>query len=305
MTYYVFGNKHVDIDYLFFFFKSVNLPKLAVGVKPGINRNRVYEIEIPLPPVGEQKKIVARIEKQFAKIDEVARLRAVSEATTAALLPAALHEIFSSAESKGWEIVTFGNESCMQIVDGDRGKNYPSKIEFSPNGFCLFLNTSNVRQGDFNFSRMDFISKEKDELLRKGKMMRGDVVLTTRGTLGNTAYYGPDVPYEAMRINSGMVILRVNPHRILQDYLLYIMNSNEFVQAIKEANSGSAQPQLPIKVLSKLTLPLPPLAEQKKIVKKLDVLAEKVRALQTLQSQQAADLKALKQSILHEAFTGK
>ena len=53
-----------------------------------------------------------------------------------------------------------------------------------------------------------------------------------------------------------------------------------------------------------LKIPLPPLAEQKEIVKKLDALAEKVRTLVTLKSAQVADLKALKQSILHQALSG-
>ncbi|MBW2202282.1 MAG: hypothetical protein JRF71_15895, partial [Deltaproteobacteria bacterium] len=84
-----------------------------------------------------------------------------------------------------WPMVRF-EEAPFQIIDGDRGTNYPKKEDFSPSGHCLFLNTKNVRSDGFSFSDMEFISKEKDQALRKGKLQRGDVVLTTRGTIGNT-----------------------------------------------------------------------------------------------------------------------
>src|SRR3990167_3297802 len=73
VTYYVFGNKKIDLNFLFYFFRHTNLTKFAVGVKPGINRNRVYELQIPLPPLPTQKKIVAKLEALLGKIKEAKR----------------------------------------------------------------------------------------------------------------------------------------------------------------------------------------------------------------------------------------
>lgn len=72
-----------------------------------------------------------------------------------------------------------------EIIDGDRGKNYPKQDEFYPQGYCLFLNTGNVTKEGLIFEENQFIMKEKDEALRKGKLKRGDIVYTTRGTVGN------------------------------------------------------------------------------------------------------------------------
>ena len=94
------------------------------------------------------------------------------------------------------------------IIDGDRGKNYPKQNEFFPEGYCLFLNAGNVTPNGFSFEENSFITQEKDDLLRKGKLQRGDIVYTTRGTVGNAALYSESVPFENRRINSGMVILR-------------------------------------------------------------------------------------------------
>jgi type I restriction enzyme S subunit len=59
----------------------------------------------------------------------------------------------------------------MEIIDGDRGTNYPKKTDFRESGHCLFLNTSNVRKGAFDFSECDFITREKDGALRKGVLL--------------------------------------------------------------------------------------------------------------------------------------
>ena len=86
-----------------------------------------------------------------------------------------------------WRIATF-EKAPLQIIDGDRGKNYPNQAEFSPAGHCLFLNGGNVTTNGFRFSDCAFITAEKDALLRKGKLVRNDVVLTTRGTVGNAVH---------------------------------------------------------------------------------------------------------------------
>jgi type I restriction enzyme S subunit len=142
----------------------------------------------------------------------------------------------------------------LQIIDGDRGKNYPQQTDFINTGYCLFLNAGNVTGNGFVFNDTAFISKDKDCELRKGKLLRHDVVLTTRGTVGNVAYYGDDIKYENIRINSGMVIVRPNK-MILHPYYLYIFMRSAFFKAqVKSLVTGSAQPQLPIRDINKINL---------------------------------------------------
>lgn len=156
-------------------------------------------------------------------------------------------------------------EQLAEIIDGDRGKNYPQQDEFFLHGFCLFLNTKNVTSHGFLFDETQFISEEKDKLLRKGKLERGDIVYTTRGTVGNAAYYSDSIPFENVRINSGMVILRAK-EQIVDCRLLYqILKSHYYRPYFKQFCTGSAQPQLPIKNLSKIKLEIPCLKKQKKI----------------------------------------
>lgn len=152
-----------------------------------------------------------------------------------------------------------------EIIDGDRGKNYPKQDEFYPQGYCLFLNTGNVTKEGLIFEENQFITKEKDEALRKGKLKRGDIVYTTRGTVGNAGYYNSNVPYENVRINSGMVILRANVKIVDARFLYQILKSEYYRPYFKQYCTGSAQPQLPIKNFSQIYLNVPDIKTQHRI----------------------------------------
>ena len=152
-----------------------------------------------------------------------------------------------------------------EIIDGDRGKNYPKQDEFYPQGYCLFLNTGNVTKEGLTFEENQFITKEKDEALRKGKLKRGDIVYTTRGTVGNAGYYNSNVPYENVRINSGMVILRANGEIVDARFLYQILKSEYYRPYFKQYCTGSAQPQLPIKNFSQIYLNVPDIITQHRI----------------------------------------
>ncbi|VLV64305.1 integrase/recombinase, phage integrase family protein [Streptococcus pneumoniae] len=106
--------------------------------------------------------------------------------------------------------------------------------------------------------RRTLATKAIDKLLRKGKLERYDIVLTTRGTVGNVAYYDELIKYKHLRINSGMVILRPKTPNLNQKFIIHVLRNNNYSRVI----SGSAQPQLPITKLKKILLPLPPLALQ-------------------------------------------
>jgi len=163
----------------------------------------------------------------------------------------------------------------ISFIDGDRGKNYPSQNDFTDKGYCVFLNTKNVRKYGFDFSDVQYISKEKDSALRKGKIQDKDIILTTRGTVGNTAYYEQSIPYKNVRINSGMVIVRANEKIVDSHFLLYFLRSLDYDVFV----SGSAQPQLPIRDLKKIEINLPPITEQKSISSVLSSLDNKIDLL--------------------------
>jgi type I restriction enzyme S subunit len=122
-----------------------------------------------------------------------------------------------------------------------------------------------VTKSGFDFSDCLFISEQKDDELRKGKLTRNDVVLTTRGTLGNVAFYGDTVPYDHVRINSGMVIMRADPSKLMPEFLYGFLRAPFFDSQVEQLRSGVAQPQLPIRDIKRIRLLLPPKPLQERI----------------------------------------
>ncbi len=156
-------------------------------------------------------------------------------------------------------------DAPVEIIDGDRGKNYPGQNELLEEGHCLFLSATNVTKDGFAFDKCQFITEQKDNALRKGRVRRNDVVLTTRGTLGNVAYYSDAVPFEHVRINSGMVTIKTEPDKLRSRYLYYFLKSDLFQAQVRSLQSGAAQPQLPIRDIKKIKISYPDPTEQDRI----------------------------------------
>ncbi|HEC2201724.1 TPA: restriction endonuclease subunit S [Staphylococcus delphini] len=89
--------------------------------------------------------------------------------------------------SEEWEEKKLGD--VLTVLDGDRGKNYPSETDFSETGHTLFLNASNVTKNGFLFNQRQYITEEKSISMGNGKLSENDVVLTTRGSIGNVGRY--------------------------------------------------------------------------------------------------------------------
>jgi type I restriction enzyme, S subunit len=151
-----------------------------------------------------------------------------------------------------------------------------------------------------------FITAEKDGQLRKGKLKRDDVVLTTRGTIGNVGLYSEDVPFDNIRINSGMLIFRPKTRALLPSFLFELLRSEIVKDQIRKQTTGAAQPQLPIKTLVNFTIPVPKnIEDQRALVKKLAAFEPETQRLASLYQRKLDALEALKKSLLHQAFIGE
>lgn len=218
----------------------------------------INELSIPLPDRDSQVEYADLFSKVRAIIDQ----RNLELKSLDDLVKARFVEMFGDPVNNSEGLDTLPMTEVCKIIDGDRGKNYPTAEEFFNEGYCLFLNAKNVTSTGFCFDNCMFISKEKDDALRKGKLIRGDVVLTTRGTLGNLAFYTDNIPFENVRINSGMVILRMKQD--VMDEIFFIEQFKMQLDDIKEKiANGSAQPQLPISTMNKIQILIPDICKQK------------------------------------------
>ena len=278
--------------YLHYSGKTDLLQNKTTGIR-NLRVKSYLDEKIPLPSLDEQRRIAVVLDK----ISDLIALRRAQLDKLDLLVKSRFVEMFGDPEVNSFKLPSIPMTNLCEIIDGDRGPNYPKQEEFSSDGYCLFLNAKNVTNSGFCFNQCLYISKEKDSLMRKGKLQRGDIVLTTRGTIGNLAFYDNTIPYENVRINSGMVILRVHKEQITE--IFFIEQFKMLLDLIKsKMASGSAQPQLPISTMKQIMMLVPPIEEQmnfNKIVVQTNTL--KSRVTSSLDS-----LETLKKSLMQQYF---
>lgn len=240
-------------EYLLLWFKRNEFDRYARYKSHGSAREifdweQMRKVELPVPDIEEQRKIVKAYKTITDRIELKKRINENLEATEQALLS----EIITANQT-----TTITLDNLVEFIDGDRGKNYPNFDEFTSEGYCLFLNASNVTSVGFNFDTCMFVTEEKDKAMNNGHLSAFDIVLTSRGTLGNVALYDNNIPYKNVRINSGMLIMRPKTERISVYFIYVLLKSGYMKIAIEQFRSGSAQPQLPIKDLQKISFDIP------------------------------------------------
>ena len=181
--------------------------------------------------------------------------------------------------------------------NGDRGKNYPSQDQLVENGIP-FVNAGHLVEGRVSMSQMNFITTERFRRLKGGKLRNGDQIYCLRGSLGKHAIYNYDAEGA---IASSLVILRPIERQSVP-YLFIYLESQIAEQMLERFDNGSAQPNLSSANLRKYEIPLPPLAEQRRIVAKVDELLANCDQLEASLVTGDATKGQLLQTMLHDVL---
>ena len=168
---------------------------------------------------------------------------------------------------ESWEWVRLSH--IFSVLNGDRGKNYPAKSTLSSTGIpfisALNLDGSTVVADD----RLLCMTEAQYDKLGNGKLIKGDVVVCIRGSLGKHGRY----PFDKGAIASSLVILRCHScEEILAEFIMLWLDSPLFSFEIKKYDNGTAQPNLAAKSLEQFFVPLPPLNEQYRIIQQIENL---------------------------------
>jgi len=198
----------------------------------------------------------------------------------------------------GWTWVKFG--VIAEFINGDRSKNYPNRSEYVDNG-VPWINTGHIEpDGRLTTQDMNFISREKFDSLNSGKIQKGDLIYCLRGaTFGKTAFVEP---YEEGAIASSLMIVR--PYiASLNKYIFHYLVGPFGKKQLFRFDNGSAQPNLSAGNVMLYACPLPPLAEQHRIVTKVEELIALCDALkQRLADAQTTQIH-LADAIVEQAVT--
>jgi len=257
----------------------------------GVNTKMLKSIQIPLPPLPEQKRIVARIEALFSKIDEIKRLRKEANDLAKTLLQSALHEVFSKADEKEWRWVRLGE--VVQLINGKAFR--PS--EWSDTGLPI-IRIQNLNDPNKPFNYCNF------KVPRKYIIDNGDILLSWSGT--------PGTSFGAHKWNRGKGVLNQHIFKVIfkkewevnKDYFVYSVN-HKLNELIQKAHGGVGLQHVTKKKIQELQIPLPSLPEQKRIIAYLGTIQQKAQALQKLQTETEKEIERLREAILHKVFRGE
>jgi type I restriction enzyme S subunit len=286
-------NNDVDGTYLYYCMMaySEKLKVLGNGATfKEVSKKIVEEFEIPLPPLPEQKRIAAILDKA----DSLRRKNQQAIQLADQFIRAVFLELFGDpvTNPKGWEVKPLSE--ITEFENGDRSSNYPSGDDIKNIGI-LFLNTKNIIDGKIAFKDTAFITREKFDSLGRGKLQKDDLVITLRGTLGSCAKFNCD--YETGFINAQLMIIRTG-ERVDSDFLHALLTSVPIQKKLKSIGNGAAVPQLTASQLKLFEFYLPPLTEQLKFK---DIL-NKCQKLGKLSNKAQSD--KLFNSLSQKAFAG-
>lgn len=285
--------------------RNTQLLKYDNGVgQTNLKKSEITHIALKCPINAEQKKIgdfFSKLDRQIELEEE--KLELLEQQKRGYMQKIFSQELIFKDENGNsypkWKSKKI--KELFNVIDGDRGKNYPSEKDFYDKGHTLFLDTGNVTKNGFLFNRNRFIDKEKDDMLRKGKLELNDFVITSRGTLGNIGFYGQNIhhKYPNIRINSAMLILRPLNNKFNNQYLYFLLKNDAIDTFMKHYRVGSAQPHITKKDFGNMKISvIIDINEQRKIAKFLTIIDKLV----INQSTKVELLKQRKQGLLQKMF---
>ncbi|MEW6584953.1 MAG: restriction endonuclease subunit S [Nitrospirota bacterium] len=280
VTYFVtFDDRQYELRFIYYLLTILDLPSLAKGVKPGINRNEVYSQVTKFPPLPEQRRIVGVLDKAFEGIAKAKANTDKNLQNARALFESHLNSVFTK-RGKGWVETTVDKISTnldsrrIPITKGDRknGK-YPY---YGASGIVDYVD-------DYIFEEDTLlISEDGANLLARSTPIAFSV---------SGKYW----------VNNHAHILKfenIATQRFVEFYLESIK--------LDEYITGAAQPKLNQKALNSIPIPIPKSVEtQAEIVFRIKSILKESQNLETTYRRKLAALEELKKSLLHQAFNGE
>ena len=299
VAYFVtFDEQQYDLRFLYYLLTTLELTKLAKGVKPGINRNEVYSQVTKVPPLPEQQQIVGILDEAFEGI-ATAKANAEKNLQNArALFESHLHSVFTK-RGKGWV-----EKTLEKVADANCTLSYGivQPGDEYLNGLPV-VRPTDLTTKVIRLSGLKRIDPKLAGAYRRTSLFGGELLLCVRGSTGVVSIASAELV--GANVTRGIVPIRFDRALLTPDFGFYLMSSGEVQSQIREKTYGAALMQINIRDLRNVMLSFPPLKEQEGIAAKLDTLTTETQRLASLYERKLAAMEALKKSLLHQAFTGQ
>lgn len=295
----------VDPRYVSTFFQSedywAQITKGARGAaQPGVNATTLKALEIPIPPLPEQRRIAAILDQADAlrakRREALVQLDSLTQSIFIEMFGDPVH---GDGRFPISTIEDIAASEKYSIVDGPFGSSMKPD-DYRESGIPVVRIANITKQGEFFKKNLLFIDKFLFEKLKRSSIKPRDVLVSRVGTLGNTCVF-PDGIGDALLSTTGVCKIQPNASRILPEFLHQAILQPTFQEQIQRSASTSVQKYFNLSALKGWQIVEPPLAEQRKFVVKLTAVGE----LRSAQLAALAELDTLFASLQHRAFRGE
>jgi type I restriction enzyme S subunit len=282
--------------FVFHLLSQFGLKNFAGGTGvPTLNRNDVHPVLVEVPrDVKEQHRIVAILDEAF---DGIATAKANAEKNlqkARALFDSHLQSVFSQ-RGDGWQLKTL--EEISTTFGRGKSRHRPRNEPKLYGGNYPFIQTGDIRNADHFITEYSQTYSEAG-LAQSRLWPKGTICITIAANIAETAILDFDACFPDSVI--GVV---PNPDEAEIGFVEYLLQS--FKARLQSLGKGSAQANINMGTFESERFPFPSIAQQRKIVTKLDALSEEVQRLEAIYQQKLTALADLKKSLLHQAFSGQ
>jgi type I restriction enzyme, S subunit len=298
VTFFVeFDRAKYELQYLYFLLLTLNLPSMAKGVKPGINRNDVYDITVATPDIEEQRRIVTLLDEAFADI-ATAKANAEKNLQNAReLCEGLMQALFPDDENVAADSPSL-DSLCELIVDCEH-KTAPTQETGIPS-----IRTPNIGKGRLILEGVYRVSDETyAEWTRRGEPQGGDLILAREAPAGNVAVI-PD----GTKVCLGQRTVLIRPKKSVFEpaYLAQLLLRQNSQRRLLAHSRGATVQHINMKDIRAFKIgTIPSLADQQRIVNQVNELFDTEDRLVSIYRQKLTALDDLKKTLLHQAFSGQ
>jgi type I restriction enzyme S subunit len=275
------------------------------STRASLNIGAIRELQAPVPPLPEQRRIVAILDEAFEGIAAAKANTERSELVAAELFCSQSWAEFDRlGNSHDWVTLSQLLDSgwIQGHLDGNHGSDYPRKEEFVASG-VPYISANCLEADAVVMSRCKFLSPARAAKLRKGIAQNRDVLFAHNATVGPVAILETSEP--KVILGTSLTYYRCDQANILPEYLALFMRSASFVAQYEQVMRQSTRNQVPITKQREFRHLIPSLSEQRRVIDRLGSLSSAARDAGDISRRKIAALDELKASLLHQAFTGQ
>ncbi len=292
----ILPNKNFIPEFLYYQFlagKDVLIKQATGGAQPNISQIKIKNTLIPVPPIAEQKQIVAKLDKCFAVIDKAHENTSKNLTNTKQLFQSQLTQTFTQKD-KNWEVKKL-QDACSKTSNIKWKELYGQQFEY--------IDLSSVSRISLSITASTQINSSNAPSRAKKIIKTNDIIFaTTRPTLKRIASINDN--FNNQICSTGFVVLRAISNIIEHKFIFYFLQTDFFMKEMESTQKGTSYPAVTDNNVKSIKIPIPPLKQQKQIVGKLDALQKQTQSLESNYQNQLKSLEDLKKSLLEKAFSG-